>query len=208
VPTFDDIPLTTSHADNHLAYRLRWKPARQVLRSQVPEGLLDWLLDTASLTRRIQLACDGAFRVRVLEQGWGRPRRDEIAALGMRANERALIRQVQLRCDEQVWVYARTIIPHATLTGRQRRLAHLGSRPLGAVLFADPGMRRGPVQVARIQRGQPLYEAACRGLRNRQAEIWGRRSVFRLAGKPLLVAEIFLPDLPRQRHGLMVHDPR
>jgi chorismate--pyruvate lyase len=189
-------------------YRLRWKPARQVLRSQVPDGLLDWLLDTASLTRRIQLACTGVFRVRVLEQGWGRPRSDERAALGMRPDERALIRQVQLRCDEQAWVYARTVIPMATLTGRQRRLAHLGSKPLGAVLFADPGMRREPVQVACIRRGQPLYEAACRDLRNRPAEIWGRRSVFRLAGKPLLVAEIFLPELPRHRHGLMVHDPR
>jgi chorismate lyase len=208
VPTPDDNLLNSPRANNTLAYRLRWKPARQVLRSQVPEGLLDWLLDTASLTRRIQLACDGTFRVRVLEQGWGRPRRDEIAALGMRANERALIRQVQLRCDEQVWVYARTVIPHATLTGRQRRLAHLGNRPLGAVLFADPGMRRGPVQVARILRGQPLYEAACRDRRTRPREIWGRRSVFRLAGKPLLVAEIFLPDLPRERHGLMVHDGR
>lgn len=190
------------------AYRLRWKPARQVLRGQVPAGLLDWLLDTASLTRRIQLACGGRFRVRVLAQGWGRPRRDEIAALGMRPNERALIRQVQLRCDERVWVYARTIIPHATLTGRQRRLAHLGSKPLGAVLFADPAMRREPVQLACVRRGQPLYEAACRDLHGRPAEIWGRRSVFRLAGKPLLVAEVFLPELPRHCHGLMVHDLR
>jgi chorismate--pyruvate lyase len=202
------MPLTPPRPDSQLAYRLRWKPARQVLRSQVPEGLLDWLLDTASLTRRIQLACDGAFRVRVLEQGWGRPRRDEIAALGMRADERALIRQVQLHCGDRVWVYARTIIPHASLTGRQRRLAHLGSKPLGAVLFADPGMRRGPVQVARIRRGQALYEAACRDLRGRPQEIWGRRSVFRLGGKPLLVAEVFLPDLPLERHGLMVHDGR
>ena len=200
--------MTPPSPDNQLAYRLRWKPARQVSRSQVPDGLLDWLLDTASLTRRIQLACGGRFRVQVLEQGWGRPRRDEIAALRMRADERALIRQVQLRCDERVWVYARTIIPLATLTGRQRRLAHLGSKPLGAVLFADPAMRREPVQVACIRRGQPLYEAACRDLRGRPVEIWGRRSVFRLAGKPLLVAEIFLPELPRHRHGLMVHDPR
>jgi chorismate--pyruvate lyase len=29
-----------------------------------------------------------------------------------------------------------------------------------------------------------------------QQGIWGRRSLFRLSGQPLLVNEIFLPDLP------------
>ena len=105
---------------SRLEYRLRWKPAQQIVRSQVPPGLLDWLLDTASLTRRIQQACDGRFQVQLLSQDWGRPRRDEVAALHMRPTERALIRQVQLRCEAEAWVYARTIIPVSTLTGRQR----------------------------------------------------------------------------------------
>lgn len=195
-------------SDSRLEYRLRWKPAQQIVRSQVPGGLLDWLLDTASLTRRIQQACTGHFDVQLLTQYWGRPRRDEINVLHMRPTERALIRCVQLRCDAQAWVYARTIIPVSTLTGRQRLLGHLGTRPLGAVLFADPTMRRGPVQVARIGRGQPLYEDACRGLRHKPVEIWGRRSVFQVCNKPLLVAEIFLPSLKLDRHGLMVHDSR
>jgi chorismate-pyruvate lyase len=37
-----------------------------------------------------------------------------------------------------------------------------------------------------------LFAAAVRGLRHHPAGIWGRRSVFRLGGKPLLVSEFFL----------------
>lgn len=134
--------------------------------------------------------------MRVLSQQWGAPRLDEMQALGMRGGSRALIRTVQLLCDGQPWIYARTIIPVTSLRGKLRRLAHLGSRPLGAMLFADPGMRREVVELARIKPGQPLYaDASCR-IRQRPGEIWGRRSVFRIAGKPLLVSEIFLPGFP------------
>ena len=38
--------------------------------------------------------------------------------------------------------------------------------------------------------------AATRRLASEPAAIWGRRSLFTLAGKPLLVSEIFLPDIP------------
>ena len=136
--------------------------------------------------------------MRVLSQQRGAPRQDEMRALGMRNHGRALIRTVQLLCDGQPWIYARTIIPVTSLRGKLRRLAHLGSRPLGAMLFADPGMRRGVVELARIKPGQQLYVDASYRIRQRPPEIWGRRSVFRVAGKPLLVSEIFLPGFPQQ----------
>ena len=194
------------YPDRVAGHSLRWKPARQVLRHEVPAGLLDWLLDPASLTRRLQQACCGEFRVRLLEQGWGRPNPDECRTLRMRRGERAILRQVHLLCGEVPWVYARTAIPAGTLRGRHRQLGRLGTRPLGAVLFADPSMEREPVQLARIDRGLRLYADATRGLAHRPPAIWGRRSVFRLGGKPLLVAEIFLPQFETRHQGLMVHD--
>lgn len=175
---------------------LRWREGKQLPRATPSAALRDWLLDTGSLTRRVQQACGGRFRVQVEMQGWGRPRLDEYRALGLRFGRVALIREVHLLCDGRPWVFARTIIPVTTLRGRQRRLAHLGSRPLGAVLFADPHMQRGPVEVACIPPHSRLFAAASRGLKRRPAAIWGRRSVFRLGGKPLLVSEFFLPGLP------------
>jgi hypothetical protein len=105
----------------------------------------------------------------------------------MHRNGLAIIRQVELLCDQQPWVYARTVIPESSLSGRLRRLARLGTRPLGAMLFADRGMRRDMVELARILPGQTLVADVVRGQQPDHGEIWGRRSVFRLAHKPLLV---------------------
>ena len=69
--------------------------------------------------------------------------------------------------------------------------ANLGSRPLGAMLFADRTMQRDEVMVTSLA-GSQLPS----GLGLAQDDIvWGRRSIFRIAAKPLLVSEYFLPAL-------------
>ena len=175
-----------------------WHEASRLHRREIPEIALRRLLDPASLTRRIQAACPGCFRVQVLAQGWARPQHNEARALGMRDGSWGFVREVHLLCDDKPWVYARTVIPRTTLTGPCRRLTHLKSRPLGAVLFADPSMRRGPVEIARLTPCDKLYPAALRHLSEQPQMIWGRRSLFTLSGKPLLVSEIFLPSIPPQ----------
>lgn len=169
----------------------RWHDGA-LIRRHLPESLRDWLLDDSSLTRRLQQACSGRFHVELISLGWERPLLDEAQAMRVPPWQRALVRQVRLWCDEQPWVFARTVIPMSSLRGAQRRLAHLGSRPLGAFLFADPALQRSPMQVARICPGSRLLTAAAPS----PDAIWGRRSVFRLQGHPLLVSEFFLPALP------------
>ena len=171
----------------------RWRGHRRWLRQHVPEVLRAWLLDNGSLTDRLKRSCKGNFSVTVMDESWQRPQLDEARVLDMPDTAVAWVRQVQLLCDGKPWVFARTVVPAATLSGAQRRLAHLGSRPLGAYLFSDPGMRRSSVQLARITPGSRLFEDAVQSLPDRPGEIWGRRSVFRVDNKPLLVSEIFLP---------------
>ena len=72
--------------------------------------------------------------------------------------------------------------------------AHRGR--VNAMLFADRGMRRGIVELARIVPGQRLYADALQRPGTHAEIIWGRRSVFRITDKPLLVSEIFLPGFP------------
>ncbi len=156
---------------------------------------LDWLLDSSSLTRRLQQTCNGQFRVVPVNQQWQRPQLNEAQALGIRPYERCFIREVHLLCDDRLRVFARTVIPVSTLTGNRRRLSRLGKKSLGAVLFADPGMQRSYIEVARLEAGQTLFEAAIAPLVERPSEIWGRRSAFFLDKKPLLVSEIFLPGI-------------
>jgi len=102
----------------------------------------------------------------------------------------ALVREVLLCCNDKPLVYARTVIPSTTIQGAQRLYANMGNRPLGAMLFADRTMRREAVQV-----GMLSAEHEANGYAETDEPVWGRRSVFRVAGKPLLVSEYFLPEI-------------
>jgi len=50
--------------------------------------------------------------------------------------------------------------------------------------------------LACIGSGQKLFRRATERLAQQPKSIWGRRSVFNLHDKPLLVSEIFLPGTP------------
>ena len=163
----------------------------------IPAGYAGWLADSGSLTSKLVETCRPcSFSVHLLRQHWQRPLYSEQQVLGMRRGEAALIREVQLLCDGTPWVFARTLIPASSFSGKARRLAHLRNRPLGALLFADPTTHRKKMQVARLTTGHLLHAHATDGLDKRPAELWGRRTLFYYAQHPLLVNEIFLPAIP------------
>ncbi len=139
--------------------------------------------------------CPDRFSVRVLDQQWVKPSIDEAKLLNIPFRQTAVLRQVQLLCGKTVCVYARSIIPLKTMRGKHRRLRHLGNRPLGAYLFSNPGLVRSGQQLARIAKNDPLFEIATSGSDHKCEQIWGRRSLFTIDGKPLLVSEFFLPAL-------------
>lgn len=139
--------------------------------------------------------CPGSFRVQLIDQFYVRPCVSESRALNIPPQQRALMRQVLLFSGDVPVVFARTVIPVSTLTGAQRRLAYLGEKPLGAFLFADPQMTRAPMEVASLIHGQALYNSAVEHMDVVPEYVWGRRSVFCLGRKPLLVNEIFLPAI-------------
>ena len=133
--------------------------------------------------------------MRVLSQQWIRPEIDEARLLNIPYRQKALLRQVQLLCGDTVCVYARSIIPLKTLNGRHNRLRYLGDRPLGAYLFANPSLQRNQQQLASIAKKDALFDIATVGSRQNCTQIWGRRSLFTIDDKPLLVSEYFLPAL-------------
>lgn len=165
----------------------RWAAAR---RAALPAAVRHWLLDERSLTRRLVLASGDCFGVRVLGQHWTRPLPDECRALGLRPGSQALVREVLLECAGEPWVYARSVLPAASLTGPIRHLRRFGSRSLGALLFSRRDTYRDPFEVARIRPGSGLWPA----LAGDAHALWARRSVFRVRGSPLLVCEVFLPS--------------
>ncbi len=177
------------------AYKQHWRPRHQLRYQTVPEEWQSWLFDEKSLTKRLQQRCRGRFSVKVLSEEVCQPQPHEARRLGMGQRRWARIRQVVLLCDEKPWVAARTIIPLSTLHGPLRRLRHLKNRPLGAFLFADPYLERGGIEVTRLPLTAPPLNLLFKD-ESISAEIpWGRRSLFRLRNRPLLVSEIFLHSL-------------
>jgi chorismate--pyruvate lyase len=184
-----------SNASLHFSDTAIWHCPKVASLSLVSPLWRDWLMDPGSLTQRLLAASDGQLTVEVLSQSLQRPSLSERRALSLPEHRLALIREVLLSGRGVPWVFARSVIPLQTLTGRLRKLRHLDSRPLGALVFSDPTMTRAPLQWASIDpKGQPLAAQ----LDYIDQPIWGRRSVFKLSTKPLLVCEVFLPSFSQQ----------
>jgi len=173
----------------------RW---HTVQRRLMPRELAPWLSDTGSLTRRLKRHNQVDFSVQLLGNSWIKPLTDESLALQVPLPELSYQREVLLMDGNNANVYARTVVPRTTYMALQHRFNQLGNKPLGELLFTDPTVVRGPIEIACLKPGQWLYEMALLEEPSRPAVLWGRRSQFYLSGKPLLVNEIFLPALQRR----------
>ena len=172
----------------------RWHTVQHRL---MPRKLAPWLSDKGSLTRRLRRYNRVDFSVKLLGNSWIKPLTDESLALGLPFSELSYQREVLLMDGNDANVYARTVVPRTTYLAMQHRFKQLGNKPLGELLFTDPTVSRGPIEIACLKPGQWLYEMALLESDERPAQLWGRRSQFYLSGQSLLVNEIFLPALDR-----------
>jgi chorismate--pyruvate lyase len=172
-----------------------WQSVSITKKQKPAASINNWLRESGSLTRRLKLLCGEQFNVSVQYQHWAKPTVGEQHVLGIRNGEYANIREVMLRRQDEVLVVARTIIPRQMLVGRQRHLISLGTKPLGEVIFAEPGLKRSRFETAAINpqscQSQVLDDD------DYNETIWGRRSCYILHHKPILISEIFLPALFR-----------
>lgn len=165
-----------------------WRPARRWSAAELPAPWRRLLADRSSLTARLRRQAGGRLAVELIRQAVVPPHPMEARFLGLPPRRAALVREVFLGAPGRRWVYARSVIPLPVLVGRRRALRHLGERPLGAVLFADPDLERGEPEIAR------LPASAVPGLAGGVGRLWARRSRFRAGTWTLLVLEVFLPD--------------
>jgi len=173
---------------------IRWRNHQLYTSLQLPSAVRPWLLDPGSLTQRLIERSNGQFRVQIINQQWQQPRYSERALLDMKPREPAIIREVALLCGGKPWVFARSVLPASSLSGRLYRLRKFKDNALGEILFRDHSMRRYPFEIARLEGHSPLLPTH---LQQSEA-LWGRRCRFELAGKPLMVSEFFLHNFQAQ----------
>ncbi|WP_269518710.1 chorismate--pyruvate lyase family protein [Alteromonas sp. BMJM2] len=185
-------------ADFPIGLAVDWLSLAEV---NIPEPRLkNWLLDTGSLTERVQSAC-GEFSLQLLGQQTLEPHSTELPLLQANGQTTYQIREIVLCGDEQPWVFARSVIPQAVIDAE---LSNLGSEPLGKRLFNDKRFVRSEFQVCTLpyaQFPQHLAEQSSSQLstqlkNNTKQNLWGRRSVFTFGSHHLIVAEVFLPGSP------------
>jgi chorismate--pyruvate lyase len=164
--------------------------------SDLDENLKSWLFDPTSLTSRLKSHCH-QFRVELLGQKIENCQKTEAVAL-IPAGEAVLVREVLLYCDDKPQVFARSLLPLSSLTGAEQVLANLGTQSLGQVLFNNPLLERQTIEIAEFSESSSVGKLAkqlklSKQLVESQKKLWGRRSIFILEDKPLMVAEVFLP---------------
>ena len=173
--------------------QLRWVQNHKMLSHGIDDEAKLWIFEELSLTRRIKKDCGNKFGLTVLRQRRNKPFPDEARLLNIARYQHALVREVVLHCGQLPLITARTIIPWATLRGAQRRLSYLGNRPLGEVIFAYPELKRLSLDLAKVESTD-----WCEGWAEKWSirdPVWGRRTVYSIAGSNLLVCEVFLPPI-------------
>lgn len=102
------------------------------------------------------------------------------------------MREVSLYADGCPVVYARSVLSQESMRGAWQVLSKIGNKPIGAVLFSDPGIRRSQLVYKKLDAQHSL-----RHILVRNETLWARRSVFIRDKMPLLVNEVFMPEILR-----------
>lgn len=173
----------------------KWQALSAAKNAIQPPGLQDWIADKGSFMQRLRQNGVAFPSVEVLSQQWGLPSADERALLTLPFRSHALIREVLIVSKAKQWMFARTVIPRQSLTGKQRQLARLKARSLGSVLFKEPTLMRSEYEVAVLHPSMIASPAVCMRSTPQISSGWARRSIFTLHNKSLLLTEIFLPDI-------------
>lgn len=159
--------------------------------------LRGWLRESGSLTAHLQRY--GATTVQVLRQGLRLPYEDERRVLNLADGRAVPVREVVLRVQGRVAVYAHTAANRAAL----KLLHRAGRRSLATVLFTDPRVKAGPLHYRRLDARHALYRAAAEwGEGLVPQRLAARRALFTRGAARLLVTEVFLPWSPQPKGGV------
>ncbi|MDA8417195.1 MAG: chorismate lyase [Betaproteobacteria bacterium] len=142
-----------------------------------------------SLTEVLRQQCRD-FQVRILFEGIQHASIDECRKLGLSHPARVWTRNVLLCDGQQPRIYAHSILPLTRTTHTRLWLRTLGTRPLGDVLFTQPGLPRSPLHYQRLS----CHHRLVKSIRHWPLHfpLLARRSVFLIQHTPLLVTEVFL----------------
>ncbi|MBM4217278.1 MAG: chorismate lyase [Gammaproteobacteria bacterium] len=142
----------------------------------------DWLLTPGLLTQRIREAAGDGFAMHCL--------REELL-------HGEHVREIDMCCDDVVWMFAHTRIPAPTLADHPW-LGQIGDRTLGEVLVGRESVQREDFRYAQLYPESWLAERVLHHARLPRQPLWVRHSVFKIGASPFALYEAFLPAIGRR----------
>ena len=170
-----------------------WFCNRLKSRLNIPDNAASWIYESGSITQRLRDYYGSRVRVQVINNQWQRAFISESKLLKTPPGKYTLTREVLLYADDIPLVLARTIMPKHTISTAHRNLSHLGSRPLGEVIFSYPRLERLALEITQV----PVHSwrPSIQYMTQTTQPIWGRRTIYAIHHHPLLVSEFFLPAI-------------
>ncbi len=156
--------------------------------------LKDVLFYDGSLTRYLQSRCKSDISLEIISESWNAPFQSECGILNIDKNQVSLVRLSWLKSDTEKLIFARTIIPKPTHDLIAEQLSALGDRPLGELLFSETSGYRATMQYAKISSACEWLNQVTE-LQQVMTEFWTRQSIFFIKDRPLLILELFLPQI-------------
>ena len=176
---------------------LDWQNSTILDELQVSAELRDWLSLTSSMTKHMQSNCN-IVKVSVVHNKQDTIYQDEATKLGIDVECPCWIREVIMLCNDKQWLYGRTVIPECSLHGKVKDITQLGSIPLGRILFSDPKTQRDNFEYTYIKAAQLYHQRMQVFIPDVTQDLWARRSIFNYDKKPLLLTELFLPEMTQE----------
>jgi chorismate lyase len=174
---------------------VQWLPAERLGQVTMDAQVRPWLIGKGLLSLRMKAVLGERFVLRLVDQWSGLLGAAHQSSLRSRDNA-GLFRDVEMRCGEQVWVFAQTIMPDSTLCAHPW-LAELGDSALGETLSDLSGVERSSYEYAWLPAEEAVTARALRDAEIKPAGLWARRARVSLRGAPLLMQELFLPAMGR-----------
>jgi len=162
--------------------------------SRAPAALVPWLAEPGLLTARVRAAGGGTKQFRMLRLQ-ASPLSGALQTRLAVADRAGLVREIEFACDGVRWIYAQSVFPDSTVA-RYPWLRNLGESPLGEALRRVADTVREPLEYAELPADHELARVAQPA---GGGPLWARRAVYRLAGAPIIVQEVFLPALIQAR---------
>ncbi|GAK84811.1 chorismate-pyruvate lyase [Vibrio ponticus] len=141
----------------------------------------DWLQEQGSLSRLLETYCQ-QLNVDLFHNDIVAASQLDSQEVKLLSAEQCLLRKVVLNGDGEPWVLGRTLIPESSLLGQPYDLTRQGEIPLGITVFSALDVKRDALQVGWTN----TPNGTCLARRSR---LW-------MNHKPMLVAELFLPNAP------------